>query len=92
MSFNVADFSDIITCKQIQKIVDICKTIESIKKYSQELMKKTSIFQSKKVNKYKKDIFYNIQDKVYLSSKNIIINQWFKKLDYKIISSFEVIE
>lgn len=54
-------------------------------------MTKIQINQFNQVNKYWKKVFYNIGDKVYLFTKNISTDQPSKKLDLKIIDSFNVI-
>lgn len=40
--------------------------------------------------KYQKTVIRNIRDKIWLFSKNINTHLLFKKLDYKMISLFEV--
>lgn len=45
----------------------------------------------KQIDKYCKDILYDIGDKIWLSIRNIITNQLFKKLDYKMLGFFEII-
>ena len=47
MSFNVDDFSDTTTCKQInkKKAIDISKAMQSIWKYAQESLVKLQISQ-----------------------------------------------
>lgn len=42
-------------------------------------------------NKYEKEVYYNIGDKIWLSIKNISTDQQFKKLNHTIISLFEII-
>ena len=43
------------------------------------------------IDKKRKDISYEIEDKVFLLMKNIDIIRLSKKLNYKIIDSFEII-
>ena len=52
---------------------------------------KAQISQSNPANKYRKKIFYDIGDKIWLSTKNISTDLPSKKLNHKMIGSFEVI-
>ncbi len=54
-------------------------------------MTKAHTNQSNQANKHWKEVFYDIGDKVWLSTKNISTNQLSKKLDHKIIGPFDVI-
>lgn len=65
--------------------------MQSIWKFIQKSLTKAQISQSNQVNKYWKKIFYNIENKVWLSTKNISTKHPSKKLDHKIIGLFEVI-
>lgn len=55
-------------------------------------MTKLQISKSHQVDKYQKEIFYNIRDKIQLSTKNMSTNQPLKKRDDKIINIFEVMK
>ena len=48
------------------------------------------VSQTQQIN-IEKQSFYNIRDKIWLSTKNINTNQLSKKLDHKIIDPFEII-
>ena len=54
-------------------------------------MVKAQISQSNQANKHRKEVSYDIEDKVWLSTKNISTDQPSKKLDHKMIGPFEVI-
>ena len=41
-------------------------------------------------NKYRKKINYKIDDKIFLSSKNIVIDRLAKKLENKILNFFSI--
>ena len=93
MSFDVVDLSDTTTREQInkKKTIDISKAIQSIWKYKQESLTKTQTSQSDQANKHRKKVSYDIEDKVWLSTKNIKIDRPSKKLDYKMIGLFKVV-
>ena len=46
---------------------------------------------SESMNKKRKDILYEIEDKVFLLTKNIDIMRPLKKLNYKIVELFKII-
>lgn len=54
-------------------------------------MTKAKINYSNQVDKHQKKFFYDIRDKVWLFSKNIDSDRFSKKLDHKMISSFEIV-
>ena len=47
--------------------------------------------QSNQANKHRKEVSYDIGDKIWLFSKNISTDRLSKKLDYKMIDFFNVI-
>ena len=49
---------------------------------------KTQKVMKNKTNKYRKEVNYVINDKIFLSSKNIVIDRSTKKLKDKILDSF----
>ena len=65
--------------------------MQSIKKYLQKSLTKAQTSQSNQANKHWKKFSYDIEDKIWLSTKNISTDRPSKKLDQKIISFFEVI-
>ena len=42
----------------------------------------------KQINKYKKKINYELNDKIFVFIRNIIINRFFKKFKDKMLKSF----
>ena len=93
MNFDIVDFLDTKTRKWInkKKAIDISESMQSRWKYTQKSLTKLQTSQSNQVNKYQKEVSYNIGDKMWLFTKNISIDQLSKKLDYKMINFFEVI-
>ena len=66
MSFDVVDLSDITTRERInkKKAIDISEAMQSIWKYAQESLTKAQTSQSNQANKHRKEVFYDIGDKV----------------------------
>ncbi len=46
---------------------------------------------NRQTNKYRKKIYYNINNKIFLSNRNIAINKFCKKLKNKILSFFSIV-
>ena len=94
MSFDVFNISDTTTCKQMikKKAIDIFEAMQTIWKYKKKSLTKAQISHLNPVNKYKKEVFYDIRDKMWLSTRNINTDQTSKKLLYNMIGLFEVIE
>lgn len=65
--------------------------MQSIWKYVNKSSIKTQTSQSNYLNKYWKKVSYNMEDKIWLLTKNICSDQLFKKLNHKIIGLFEII-
>ena len=93
MNFDIVYLSDTITRERInkKKAINISKAMQLMWKYAQKSLTKAQTSQSNQVNKHWKEVFYNIRNKVWLSTKNSSTNQLYKKLDYKIIGPFDVI-
>ena len=91
MSFDVIDLSDTTTRERInkKKTIDISEAMQSIWKYAQESLTKAQTSQSNQANKHRKEVSYDIGDKVWLSTKNISTDRPSKKLDHKMIGPFE---
>ncbi len=93
MSFDDVDLSDTTTHERInkKKTIDIFEAMQSIWKYAQKSLTKAQTSQSNQANKHRKEVSYDIGDKVWLSTKDISTDQPSKKLDHKIIGPFDVI-
>ena len=55
-------------------------------------MKKIKSTMRKQINKHRKEMKYQINDFVKLSSKNIKITRFLKKLNNRMLNSFKIIE
>ena len=76
---------------QITRAKDISEKMKDIWKHVKTNLKHAQIKQVKFVNRHREKISeYKIEDMIWLSTKNIIIERKFKKLDYKMIDSYRV--
>ena len=93
ISFDKVELFDASTCEQIfnQKALDISGNMQTTWEFVRKALAAAQESQSKQANKHRKDISYAVGDKVWLSIKNITTDQPSKKLDHKMLSSFEVI-
>ena len=57
-------------------------------KFAHELLVNTWEQMMKQVNKYKKEVDYEIKSKMFLNERNIITARFFKKLNDKMLDSF----
>ena len=74
------------------KIEDISEIMQRVLKYMQQQSHKARETMIKQANKRKKKISYEIEDKVFLFSRNITTDRSSKKLEDKILSSFFITE
>ena len=74
---------------QAVKIENIAETIKNILKYMISKFKIAKKAMIKQVNKHRKDVFYQMSDKMFLFSKNIKTAKFFSKLKDKMLNSFE---
>ena len=74
------------------KVENINEIMQRVLKYIQQQFYKTREIMIKQVNKRKKKINYEIEDKVFLFSRNIITDRSSKKLENKMLSSFLITE
>ena len=66
--------------------------MQRVLKYVQQNFHKTRKIMFKQVNKHKKKINYESNDKIFLFNCNIIIDRSFKKLENKMLKSFSIKE
>ena len=74
------------------KVEDINEIMQRVLKYMQQQSHKAREVMIKQVNKRRKKISYEIGNKVFLFSRNIITDRFFKKLEDKMLGSFFIIE
>ena len=94
MSFDIVDLSAIITRERIlkRKTVDIFDEMKNIREFIIKNIQKVQKQQIKHANKHRKNVKYEVENLVWISTKNILINRFFKKLDHKMIESYSIIK
>ena len=94
MNFDIVDLSPIIIRKRIlkRKTVDIFDEMKNIRKFIIKNIQKVQKQQIKHANRHKKNVKYEVKNLVWISTKNIMINRFFKKLDHKMIESYSIIK
>ncbi len=90
MSFelDVSKYESFHECLQMTKVKNISKHMNKTLKFAHELLVKTWEQMMKQVNKYKKEVDYEIKSKMFLNERNIITARFFKKLNDKMLDSF----
>ena len=74
------------------KIENINEIMQRVLKYIQQQSHKAHEIMNKQINKRRKKISYEIKDKVFLFSRNIITDRSSKKLEDKMLNSFLITE
>ena len=93
MSFGPDIIDYVITRKRLDvtKIQNIIDRIQDVLCYIREKLNKTQLIIIEQINRYKKDITFKKGDLVFLSTKNIVIDKLYKKLNDKMLGSFKII-
>ena len=94
MFFSSNNINYIIVREKLKsvKVENISEIMQRVLKYMQQQFYKAREIMIKQVNKRKKKISYEIKDKVFLFSRNIITDRSFKKLEDKMLNSFLITE
>ncbi len=90
MSFelDVIEYESFRECLQMTKVENIFKHMNKTLKFACESLVKTWEQMMKQVNKYKKEVDYKIESKMFLNERNIVTAKSFKKLNDKMLDSF----
>ena len=91
-SSNISNYDSIRERIKIKKIDDIVNRMQKLLKFDQKHMKKIRSTMRKQVNKHHKEMKYQVNDFVKLSSKNIKTTKSLKKLNDRMFNSFKIIE
>ena len=94
MSFSPESTSYETTRERIEaaKAEDIAQKIHELLEYAQGKMRKSQEIMKRQADKYRKDVSYNIGDRVWLSSKNIPTTRPSKSLEDKALGPYPIIE
>jgi len=90
MSFelNVIEYESSHECLQMTKVENISEHMNKTLKFARKSLVKTQKQMMKQVNKHRKEVNYEIELKMFLNERNIIIARSFKKLNDKMLDSF----
>ncbi len=94
MSFNsdIIEYESTYERLQIAWVEDIFNHINKILIFAREALIKTREQMMNQTNKHRKKINYEIESKMFLNEWNIITARSFKKLNDKMLDSFQIIE
>ena len=94
MSFspNTSNYDSIRERIEAEKVDDIVNRMQKLLKFDQKRMKEIRSTMWKQVNKHRKEVKYQVDDSVRLSSKNIKTIRSLKKLNDRMLDSFKIIE
>ena len=92
MSFNLIDPLKESICKQLanSKTRSIAANIEEVWKFERKKIAQSQEKQAETANQHRKNIEYKVDDKVWLSTKNIKTEKLLKKLDHKMIGPYKI--
>jgi len=77
---------------QIAKVENISKHMNKTLTFARKTFVKTQEQMMKQVNKYRKKINYEIDSKIFLNERNIVTARSFKKLNDKMLNSFNMLD
>ncbi len=94
MSFNsdIIEYENTRERLQIDWIKNISEQMNKILIFAREALIKTWKQMMNQVNKHRKKINYKIESRVFLHERNIITARFFKKLNDKMLDSFQIID
>ncbi len=91
-NFNIIKYESICKHLQINWVKNMFEQMNKILIFTHETLIKTWKQMMNQVNKHRKKINYKIKSKMFLNEWNIITVKSFKKLNDKILNSFQIIE
>ncbi len=94
MSFNsdIIEYESICECLQIDQVKNIFEQMNKTLIFAREALIKTWKQMMNQANKHRKKINYKIESKMFLNEWNIITARSFKKLNDKMLDSFQITE
>ncbi len=94
MSFNsdIIEYESICECLQIDRVKNIFEQMNKTLIFAREALIKTWKQMMNQANKHRKKINYKIESKMFLNEWNIITARSFKKLNDKMLDSFQITE
>ncbi len=94
MSFepNIIEYESTRERLQIDQVKNISEQMNKTLIFTREALIKTREQMMNQANKHRKKINYEIESKMFLNERNIITARSFKKLNDKMLDSFQIIE
>ncbi len=94
MSFDsdIIEYESIRERLQIDQVKNISEQMNKTLIFAREALIKTRKQMMNQANKHRKKINYEIESKMFLNERNIITARSFKKLNDKMLDSFQIIE
>ena len=89
---NISNYDSIRKRIEVKKIENIVYRMQKLLKFDQKCIKKIQLTMQKQINKHCKEMKYQINNFVKLSSKNIKIIKFSKKLNDRMFDSFKIVE
>ncbi len=89
---DIIKYESIRECLQIAQVKDIFNHMNKTLIFAREALIKTWKQMMNQANKHRKKINYKIKSKMFLNEWNIIIARLFKKLNDKMLNSFQIID
>jgi len=92
MSFNldIIEYESIRERLQIARVEDIFDHMNKTLIFAREALIKTRKQMMNQANKHRKKINYKIESKMFLNERNIVTARLFKKLNDKMLDSFQI--
>ncbi len=94
MSFDsdIIEYESIRERLQINRVKNISEQMNKTLIFAHEALIKTRKQMMNQANKHRKKINYEIESKMFLNERNIITARFFKKLNDKMLDSFQIID
>jgi len=94
MSFNpdITKYESIRERLQINRIKNIFDHMNKTLTFAREALIKTREQMMNQANKHRKKVNYKIESKMFLNERNIVTARSFKKLNDKMLDSFQIID
>jgi len=94
MSFDsdIIEYESIRERLQIDRVKSISEQMNKTLIFAREALIKTREQMMNQANKHRKKINYKIESKMFLNERNIITAKLFKKLNDKMLNSFQIID
>ncbi len=90
--FDIIKYESIRECLQIAQVEDIFNHMNKTLIFAREALIKTREQMMNQTNKHRKKINYEIESKMFLNKRNIVTVRSFKKLNDKMLDSFQIID